>query len=141
MIHYIITQFSKCVFWFLILAIGSCKSSDLKIQTTELIKVANAERGIIVSCIRCKCVDEVLQNNYKGLIAFSITVYVDKKCRPNINELPFSDLSQEQIDSIYSRNYNMILFDISKGKQKYYLLKTEESGNFKEIFYKFFRVK
>src|SRR5882724_8255172 len=89
-----------------ILIIRSC--SD---HSNQLGNCLHSEKGIILSCVRCGCMEELL-GEYIGRYGFSlIPVYTDTNCLAGQNILKRSiQLSQSKLDSIYRDNYNIILF-------------------------------
>jgi hypothetical protein len=117
----------------------ACKHSKLRINKSLLLEYAGAEKGIIVSCIRCTCIDEIMAGYKKEILGLGVAVFADTTCVSQVSDIKYTYLSQSKIDSLYLRNYNMILFDISNGKNDYYLIKTEESNNFKSIVGDFFK--
>src|SRR5215831_1363765 len=98
------------------------------------------DRGIILSCIRCGCMED-LMTRYVNSNGFGlIPVYTDTNCLPKNSVLKKSiHLSQSRIDSLLKENYNVIFFKKLPGLMYYRVLNTEEVLSFRKIYEQFFK--
>ena len=100
-------------------------------------RLQKKHKGLIISCIKCNCILEAFNEN-RDLLK-DITIYGDSLCIPKQNFVQFSNLTQGTLDSVYEKNYNVILFKFgSNNNFKYKLIKTEETMKFKKIVFNFF---
>jgi hypothetical protein len=108
-----------------------------KFKTDVLAKNVDTDRGIIISCFRCSCIDNFMKEFIQQQI--SIPVYSDTNCfKQNVLQIHY--LPQKITDSIYDRNYNAILFKkLSNGNFECRILTTDESKKFGEIGENFFK--
>jgi len=97
-------------------------------------------KGIILSCIRCGCM-EVLLTEYVHKYGFNtLPLYTDTNCLPAASILKRCNyLSQQKLDSLYEQNYNIILFKKRSGKMYYRVMNTNEVMSFKKIKEGFFK--
>lgn len=116
----------------------SCNMNRLGIQKSIADRYIKEDEAIILSCTRCHCVIDFLKD-YSRLSKNNISIYADTNCnsRTEIKSLKF--LSQGAIDSMYERNYNILLLRKKDEKLVTKLLKTEESEQFEKIIDKFFK--
>lgn len=99
----------------------------------------HAEKGIILSCVRCGCMEKLLEE-YVTKYGFSVLpVYTDTNCLERSSVLKNSiHLSQSKLDSLYQENYNIILFKKKLGKIEYRVINTDELLLFKKTREEFF---
>lgn len=92
--------------------------------------------GVIISCTRCGCIDKTMKTfkrTRKG-----IAILADTSCFSGM-EYDVNFLSQDRLDSIFPRNYNIILFRWnSKGRFFYRLIETREAYDLADISERFF---
>ena len=62
-------------------------------------------KGILVSCTKCGCMDDVLKTYLSNTTLGDIKVYGDQECFPDVPSLEFINLSQQQIDSIKNKTH------------------------------------
>lgn len=116
----------------------SCMTS-LKLDEELLRRSCPSESGIIISCTRCSCIQEDLAAFLSdGPPMTSLQLYGDTNCVKNSVYSNLRHLSQQTLDSIYEKNYNLLLFRKENLKVKVKLLKTEESSELKRIAGEFF---
>lgn len=123
---------------YLFTGVLSCSEHDFN---SELLKKnTNSDEGIIVSCIRCNCVIEELTDYYKSNknIESKIQLYADTNCLKPFSKKKINFLSQKVLDSVYEKNYNLILFKRDRDKYDYKLVKTEDALKFMQIAKAFF---
>jgi ribonuclease HI len=104
-----------------------------------LSKTCASDKGIIISCTRCSCINEDLKDYLvKGKDANNITIYGDSNCVRKILLTHANHIKQSTIDSIYESNYNLMLYKKRGSSVKFKLIKTEESENLVKIADSFF---
>ena len=122
---------------YLILLLVGC--SDQRSFNSKLLheRVRGENKGIIISCVRCECMMQALSENNN--VIDGISLFGDPLCLSR-NTLNFKTLSQKSLDSIFEKNYNIILFNFdTNNKFRYKLIRTEESLKFQEILKDFFK--
>jgi hypothetical protein len=123
------------------IAANSCDTTKkVPFHKEAVVKNIPTQKSILLSCYRCGCVTSALQS-FAAIPdpKREITIYADSACGMDNRGIPFTQLSQRIIDSIYLRNYNAILV-YQKGKDiRWRLLTTDESEDFLNITRKFFR--
>ena len=99
----------------------------------------DSEKGIILSCVRCGCMEDLLKE-YVRKYGFSLLpVYTDSNCLERQSILKRStQLSQSKLDSLYKENYNIILFRKNSGTIQYRVINTDEVLLFNKIREEFF---
>lgn len=112
----------------------SCGEKITDYDKSLLLKSGVGNRGIIISCIRCGCIDEFISSESFRRYKKDIPVVIDSTCKRTLTELPSTHLSQILLDSIYEKNYNMIFFsfDSKTNSLKFKLIKTDDNF-FKEL--------
>lgn len=120
-----------------LLNIQSCGDKSLKIEANIVEKYIKEPKAIIVCCTRCQCVNGFLKD-YSRLFKNNIPIYADSNCTSTREVAHFNHLSQRSIDSIYERNYNMLLIKKENDKIRTKLLKTEEQEFFEKDINAFF---
>ncbi len=126
--------FKVIYFSFIISILGCHRKSTLE----DNLPVSS--KGIIISCIRCGCMVEVLNNYLKmPLNDNEIKIYGDQNCFPEIAGLNFIRLSQRQMDSLYKSNFNIVLFKKERNSINYRVIQTNEALMFQEIAKEYFK--
>ncbi len=130
----------KLFFTLLLIFLTSCNVKKNLILNTSFAKSSfqNMERGIIISCTRCSCVDEYFTDeNLKQILSKKITVLCDTSCLDMSKQKYVIHYSQLSLDSLWEMNYNVILF---KKKENYYgFLNLKTGDNFDEKINTFFK--
>ena len=128
----------KIFFLSIIISLASCNQKKIDIKDQFVEKYITSNKAIIVSCIRCECVKDFMKD-YSRLSKNKIPIYADSNCIQQNEIYNFIQLSQKNIDSIYQRNYNMILIRKENGKNYARLLSSEQSPYFEKIITEFFK--
>lgn len=128
-------NYFKVIYFSFIISILSChRRSALE----DNLLVSN--KGIIISCIRCSCMVEVLNTYFKTpLKDDEIKMYGDQNCFPEIAGLNYIRLSQRQLDSLYKSNFNIVLFKKERNSVSYRVIQTNEAVLFQKISNEFFK--
>ena len=111
----------------------SCNS-----QTSETTNLLVSEKGIIVSCTRCGCMDDVLKKYLESRSNQEIRIYGDESCFPTLQSAEYIRITQRQMDSLYKSNFNLVLFKKKGKKVNYRVIQTDEAPNFERIAQKYF---
>lgn len=111
----------------------SCNS-----QTPETTNLLISAKGIIVSCTRCGCMDDVLKKYFESGPHQEIKVYGDESCFPSLPSSKYVRITQRQMDSLYKSNFNLVLFKKKGRKVIYRVIQTAEAPNFEIIAQKYF---
>lgn len=82
-------------------------TENVSLNDSILSRRLATDKGVIVSCYRCTCIDRFMDQFVKKGI--DIPVYGDTSCLKQ-RPLNFYLISQKLIDTLYQRNYNAILF-------------------------------
>jgi uncharacterized C2H2 Zn-finger protein len=122
----------------ILIGFQSCSRNQLGIQERIFDTYIKEDNAIILSCTRCHCVIDFLKD-YSRLSKNKIPIYTDTNCASTKEIKHFSFISQNAIDSIYERNYNILLVRKENEKLTSRLLKTEESNSFEKIIDEFFK--
>lgn len=101
-----------------------------------LARHTNSNKGLIISCYRCSCIDEFMSVFARQGV--QIQVFADSTCFKG-KPARLSHLDQLVIDSLYEENYNAILFRKKGGGYEFKILRTEDADNFAGIGEEFFR--
>ncbi len=125
----------------LLLSMQSCQSAyhGEQIDSSIFGKRISSKIGLITSCIRCSCIDDIISSNeFITLFSDKIPIYADSNCfKPKGNQKVIH-ISQSLVDSVYEKNFNLILFKYEKDKLMVRILKTKEADKFGKIFIQFF---
>ncbi len=122
---------------FLMILLAGCSSREVFNSKLLHERVGGENRGIIISCVRCECMIQALHDN-NGVID-GISLFGDQLCLAR-NTFNIKTLSQKTLDTIFEKNYNIILFNFNTNNTfRYRLIKTEESLKFREILKDFFK--
>jgi hypothetical protein len=133
----------KYFLYFLTLySLFQCRSipPQTKLFKTEILKrYSKGDSGIIISCFNCKCSIDFM-TFYLGR-HFENPVFMDTNCiqlRPK--GVSYNHIDTKMIDSIFERNYNVILFkNLNRPDSfSFEILKSEEYKDFMKITNKFF---
>lgn len=132
----IILQNKVKLFAFLLIFILGCTEKSFNKLLLEK-NLGDAKQGVIISCIRCNCVlsdlEKVVKQN-KG-----VNLYGDTNCISPISGLDVRFLAQRTLDSIYDKNYNIILFKWNRhSKFLFKLVETNKSPDIQDIAKSFF---
>ncbi len=119
------------------MAIASCNNNQLKLDMVVVDKYIKEPKAIIICCTRCQCIKDFLKD-YSRLSKNHIPIYGDSNCTSTKEVARFTHLSQKSIDSIYERNYNMILIRKENNRLFTKLMKTEEQASFEKDINQFF---
>jgi uncharacterized protein YvpB len=100
----------------------------------EIVKGSIHKKAIIVSCIRCGCTIDDLNNliDKNDPIVVSYDFYGDTTClnkfklRNKVNHTP-----QAKLDSISVDFYNLLIYNKAKYGDKLKMIRTEDSENLK----------
>lgn len=109
--------------------------------TNKIVRRLPTSKGIIISCIRCSCIDIDFNRliDSKDSVLRDLTVYGDTSCFKPKGLFSFYQLNQKSIDSIYKRNYNAILFKKRAWGVDFRIIKSgQESFEMKKIIKSFF---
>ena len=132
----------RCNFFYVIffLLFFSCNNTTEKFDVNIFSQYINSNKAIVVSCIRCECIMDFVKNRSKEFSdKYGVKMYADSSCHDKEDITGFLNIQQNVIDSIYERNYNLILFKKVNGKVQMRVLKTEESKHYYEISNNFFK--
>lgn len=112
--------------WIVFLPLVSCKTKRLFDDYLLKNKVGDTEKGVIISCFRCNCVTTELKKIYR--LNPTLKLYGDSNC-VNLTDFPeLIQLPQTLLDSIYERNFNLILFKrTTKSRFSFEIVQTKES--------------
>ncbi len=123
---------------FIFTNISSCSNSEFNFDLLK--NNINSEEGIIVSCIRCTCVVEELDSYYlvNDNFVTKVPLYADTNCLQPFLKKKINHLNQRVLDSIYEKNYNLILFKREGSTYNFKLVKTEDAIKFPQIAKAFF---
>jgi hypothetical protein len=116
------------------------KAPVLSIDQTVASTYFNAERRIIVlSCVRCRCFVDALNNAWKTDSDYlkSVAVYADTTCTKLV--FPVKHISQSNIDNLSSDLYNVILLKKTDNKYDFRIVQTKENHRFINLYTQFFR--
>lgn len=122
------------------LCLWSCSAEYKGLDLGLLAQRFEAQKGIIVSCIRCSCVSEDLKDYLvNGNNTHYITIYGDSACVKNILLTRPVHIKQSLIDSIYEANYNLMLYKKEKSSVRFRLIPTEQCDYLTKIADDFFK--
>ena len=125
------------IFFFLI---SSCNKKTEKIDTNIFNYYINSNKAIVLSCIKCGCIMDFVKNKSQDFVAkYGVKLYADFSCNDKSDINGFLNIQQNIIDSIYDRNYNLLLFRKVNDRVQMRVLRTEESEHFYEIASDFFK--
>jgi len=89
--------------------------------------LAHYNKGMIVSCFRCGCIDEYLTpREIKQITEHKILLLTDTNCLIPSLQNHAIHFPQKNLDSLWEMNYNVLLFSRKDGQLQYDLLKTGE---------------
>lgn len=127
-----IFRVSKCL---LIVIFFSCN-----VRSVEVFGSLIPEgKGIIMSCVRCGCMDEALLKFYKDPKRInSFPLFIDSNCAPHNIKVRYQNLPQKQLDSLFEDNFNLILYKTSGKKVILRVIQTSEAPIFPDIVDSFF---
>lgn len=95
-----------------------------------------ADKVIIVSCYRCACIDEELNEIFatdSNLIK-DYTILADTNCyKKSQRKFDVSFIAQAAIDSLYQENYNLLIFNPTKNGGKVVITKTSDVKKIKQL--------
>jgi hypothetical protein len=103
----------------------SCKGNHSDASRLNALIHDDSPRKIVISCIRCGCVDDELNRVFEkepGKLG-RYKIYGDTSCRGRINAaIEIHDIRQPLLDSMMPDFYNILLIKDAKGK----MVQTEE---------------
>lgn len=124
----------------ILLLITTCKAK-IKFNQAFFDKKISADKGVIISCVKCDCVDETLNKaRMKGELGKTFQVYADPKCTTDLQGIPTIDISAQTLDSMSREFFNIVLFRRTKtGSVDFRILETKEMTDFDSIATLFFK--
>lgn len=127
-------KLSKCL-GFLLLVITGCQTAAPSRPTlSNLDYLAANKNAIVISCLRCGCIDDELGTIDTALLK-KYTIYVDTNCTvKTLTRLPIHHIPQAQLDSIAPDLYNiLVLIKEKDGTIKRELITTEASAQMGKV--------
>lgn len=124
---------------FLTIVAGCKTGKKVTLNNGVLQQIDLPSQSIFVSCIRCSCISDYLRSSAARAEIGDIAVYCDTTCSSGFLQKNIIHINQSLLDSIYEKNYNMILIRKNDRSKDTYakLLRTED--NFSQEIKKFFQ--
>ena len=119
----------SCSFFAVAVLMFSC-SNKSKFDFRSFEKIANNKNSLLISCLRCGCVDEELEHIYKTNpeLLNKYNIISDTTCLPQCTKsLPVTYLSKESQDSLSTDIYNLLIIDVKNKTVE--LVETEKMKN------------
>lgn len=87
-----------------------------------------SEKGLIISCYRCGCLDTQISKYAKLIKSKSeIKIYADTNCFSSLPMEYINFIPQNKIDLIYKNNFNVVLFKFAKNRYQFKVIQTTDA--------------
>lgn len=127
-------KLSKCLGFMLLVVTGCHTAAPSRPTLANLDYLAAEKNAIVISCLRCGCIDDELGTIDPALLS-RYTIYADTNCtKPTLSGLPIQHLPQARLDSIAPDLYNMLVLMKQKdGTIERELITTEASAQMAKV--------
>lgn len=127
-------KLSKCLGFMLLVVAGCHTAAPSRPTLANLNYLATDKNAIVISCLRCGCIDDELGTIDTALLN-KYTIYVDTNCTvKTLTRLPIHHIPQARLDSIAPDLYNMLVLIKEKdGTIKRELITTEASAQMGQV--------
>lgn len=126
-------SFNKYLIFLLLLAAGCHTAAPPRPTLAHLDYLANNNNAIVISCLRCGCIDDEL-NALDPALLHNYIIYADTNCtRTTLSRLRIQHIPQSRLDSIAPELYNMLVLKKNESAIIRELITTEASAQMAKV--------